>query len=515
MEKPIKVLIIESSIELINNLKEPYEKIFMLSGYEPDYFEATSLGEAKKIVKSDWPHVILCDMSLGQTNDGLLVIKSLREDFPDIFRILASGNDYSSRDVYAKKAFFDMYFDKSEIIGSKQGYLEERAQRFKELFKLNTCLKIDDTDANYKEDFKGNELREFNSLLAQATFTGHDADAHITPNTIKISKISGGFSGSKVYKLHAYNSDSGLESVTSVIKVSKTEYARLELNNYNKFVKWGLPYSWRVDVLGYAFTKSFGAIVYSFIPGEPGTDFNSLTHYLEIGDYQIATNVISRIFSTDTKRWYGDELVDENDINIVEHYNNRYFRGEEAKNISEKIFTTACADIFGKIPSGKTLEINNNITVTTPIIKLFSEPRGNYFSCICHGDLNSNNVIVSKDEKVIFIDFQETGRGHVFEDFVTIESSIRLLGQADIPTNWLSYLDDEIEFSRTGNTKQSKPLELIAKIRSLAFNNFPKASKSNYFYAVAIFHFRLLRANLTLTQKNKCVVAIIAALTRI
>ena len=61
------------------------------------------------------------------------------------------------------------------------------------------------------------------------------------------------------------NSKSGIICVPSVVKVSERAYAEQELENYHRFVKWGLPYTWRVDLLGHGMSKGYGAIAYSFI----------------------------------------------------------------------------------------------------------------------------------------------------------------------------------------------------------------------------------------------------------
>lgn len=516
--KPISIVIIDSNLKLVSKLENQYDKIFKKAGYEPNYFGATKHGEARKLIDEHKPHIVICDLSLGQDKDGYMIMRRIREEYPDIFRILASGVEYSVRLVHENKAFFDMFFDKTSILDSDIDYIDNRISVFKNLFRINTSLRIDEHSENLlvtKKDFKSSEIRELTSLLSQVTFTGHDADTKITPNAVKLDSISGGFSGSKVYKLITFNSKSKLESVSSVIKISKTAYAQEELDNYNKFVKWGLPYLWRVDVLGSGFTKNYGAVVYSFIPGKPGTDFNSLTYYLENGNYEIVDKVLNRIFSVDTQRWYGKQLIGDGQ-NIIQHYSKRYFRGPKAKSTSDNIFKKTCTSLFRTVEDAHKVTVNN-INFFSPMYKLFSiPPFETYKTCICHGDLNSNNVIVSNNEDVIFIDFQETGRGHVFEDFVTIESSVRLLGKSKEPEDWGEYLQEEIDFAKHNEGKGSKPFQLISEIRSLAFKNFPDAPKRNYHYAVAMFHFRLLRAkNLSQVQINKCVCAIIASISQI
>ncbi len=513
--KPLKVIVIESSIELAQRLESSYTTIFKRAGYEPQYVHNTTETGARKAIEVNWPHVLICDMSLGQESDGLLVVRNVRKEFPDLFCILASKAEYKPGTVFAKQAHFDLFFDKSELIGHNEKYVQFCAERFKHLFRLNTCLEIDEKNSAYRVDYKVAELRELNSLLSQVTFTSHDSDTQITPDTVRISKLTGGFSGSKVYKFNTFNSRSKLESVPAVLKVSEREWAVIELNNYHKFVKWGLPYTWRVDVLGSGTTKKFGAVAYSFIPGEPGVDFNSLTHYLEEGEYEIVSSVINKIFSPTMRRWYGDALI-EPAPNIIQHYRERYFRGAESKNTCQKEFTEICASVYGAVAKGTKLSVDG-IDIEEPVARLFGTPMltDTYLSCICHGDLNSNNVIVSNAKDVIFIDFQETGRGHVFEDFVTLESSVRLFGKASDPTNWHDYLKQEIAILPETAVALASPVALISSIRQLAADNFRDEPMAHYYYACAMFHFRLLRAQLSDVQKKKCVAAVIAALAHL
>lgn len=512
--KPLKVLVIESSVDLVSKLEPFYSEIVGTAGYDGKFFAATSDGEARKIIDGEWPHVVICDMSLGQESDGLLVLKQIRQDYPDLFMILASRAEYSPRNIFAKKAFFDMFIDKGELIGKNKVYIQHCVNNFSSLFRLNTSIKIDEGGSAYQGDYKSRgELRELNALLAQVTFTGHDTDTQITPDTVRISKLAGGLSGSKVYRFNSFNSRSKLESVPAVLKVSAHEWATAEINNYNKFVKWGLPYSWRVDVLGTGTTRKFGAVAYSFVPGEQGVDFNSLTYFLERGDYDITEGVIEKIFSPTMRRWYGDELL-ENKPNIVEHYLGRYFRASNAKVTSSKEFQSICATTFRANSYGTTVEVDG-VKFIEPTARLFGTPMDGFLSCICHGDLNSNNVIVSNAKDVIFIDFQETGRGHVFEDFVTMESSVRLFGKAQEPKDWHEYLAEERKIGGTSANAPTDQFALISKIRQLAARNFPNEPFLNYYYALAVFHFRLLRAGLTDVQKRKCSAALIAALTRI
>ena len=138
---------------------------------------------------------------------------------------------------------------------------------------------------------------------------------------------------------------------------------------------------------------------------------------------------------------------------------------------------------------------------------------GSFSSCICHGDLNSNNVMVAENDQAIFIDFQETGRGHVFEDFVTMEASVRLY-HGDDALKGQRLLDAERAI-RDGEDVAglSGPQKIASEIRRLARRNFPSESFATYYYASAAFNFRLLRiANLSPGQTERAVAAVLAAL---
>ena len=56
-----------------------------------------------------------------------------------------------------------------------------------------------------------------------------------------------------------------------------------EKENYLKYVKWYLPYTWRPELIGYAETKEIGALCYSFIYNDE-VSFKSLTEYIKEKD---------------------------------------------------------------------------------------------------------------------------------------------------------------------------------------------------------------------------------------
>jgi hypothetical protein len=509
--KILRAIFIEDDADLAERLKPHYRQLFVGCGYEVQFADAKGEPQARKAIERWDPHLLVCDLGFDREYAGLHLIRALRMNYPDLFVIGTSRGDYPPRTIDTRQPSFHMFIDKQALLGGNSKYIELARERFRQLFSLETEVRVSNIDSIRSDEFqKPAAKRELVALIRQIMFSGHYPDALLHPNEVALEPLSGGFSGSQVFKMISRNSTSGIISVPSVLKVSERKYAEEEFENYHRFVKWGLPYTWRVDVLGHGMSKNYGAIAYSFVLSDL-KKFEELTELLRRKEDSRALKVIGALFSPDMRRWYGDPLI-RKESNIVERYVGRYFRGEESKAISEKTFLDIAQARFGAKLVDNHIEIGGTRN-ELPSPTLFGYPMGEYSSCICHGDLNSNNVMVAENDNAILIDFQETGRGHVFEDFVTLEASIRLYyGDSTAKGSDLLEAERAIE---DGNDVAglSGSQYIIAEIRRLARRNFPSEPFEAYYYAVAAFNFRLLRLpNLSLGQSERIVAAIIAGL---
>lgn len=514
--KPLRVVIIESSELQIASLERAMRSFFNRCGYEPEFRSGTSEKQARTFVEEFSPHVIVCDLSFNDSNLGLVIIRSLKREYPDIYVICASKTELKSREVIAKRASFDQFLDKVQIVSASKGgvaedYIKFNANYFLNHFRKNTSFEIEFEGAPSLAQYKSRlERREIQAIFEQITFVDHDSDDQLTPTTGRLTALAGGLSGSSVVRLDAVNAKTGIQSVPAVVKISELEYAQREVRNYNRYVKWGLPYMWRVDVLGCGFSRKLGAVAYSFVLSGDNS-FNSLTELLHDEKYPQVEEVIKKLFSPKLRRWYGEELTRQEE-NINSRYIDRYFRGVESQAISEAKFRQIVEKAFHASFNNSHFSLFGK-HYWRPIEKLFGTENGGYSSCVCHGDLNSNNVIVADNDQVILIDFQETGRGHVFEDFVAMEAAIRLYAPQDAERDWQRWLEQEAAIAEGSDSSTLGPaMRLIAQIRRLAIQNFPNEPFANYHYAVAAYNFRLLRAKLSDDQARKCCSAIVAAL---
>lgn len=476
--------------EVQSQLRKHYLEIFGALKYQCKFYYFTDQNELLNHLENYLIHIFICDLSLGDSKNfrGLTLIQEVKTNWPQILCIGNTKTSVTYRQTNSKYPTFDIYVDKAKLISLDRRYLNQLIETFSKKFKMNTSIACS-PKSQFINLVASHDDVHLKYLISQITFTGHPHLDMVKIDDILLTPLSGGRSGSDVYKMETYSSDSKSPTVPAVLKISQREKAEIEIDNYHRYVKWTLPYTWRVDILGTGFTKLLGGISYSFIRSSAHS-FDSFTHYIENNDNNIINEVIDQVFSPNLKAWY--TLV-KDEQNINERYSKRYFhRG--SMNTEQNRFMLHTQKCFGGIVQTDKIMIDD-LEFPLPVEDLFGEPHGDYHSCICHGDLNSNNIIVAQNKEFIFIDFQDTGRGHVFEDFVTLEASIRLNFPQPDDLDPIEVLKCEM-FLTQKNRVRSNSSELynyIFKIRELAFQNFPMEEPRNYYYAVAAFNFRLLR----------------------
>ena len=271
-------------------------------------------------------------------------------------------------------------------------------------------------------------------LLRQIIFRGNQVDQRLQIDGIEFETPTGGRSSSLVVKAIIRTRNGG-KTIPAIIKISPRRLAEKEYTNYHQFVKWHLSHLFRVDVLGYGQTKEFGAIAYSFAFAEEGQS-DSVTRYIQQNRYKDLMCIIPKIFELSNRGWYHPSVVEEGNGGLINWYKKRLLdfgqeiEGESAMGISRQEFDAVILQVFG----GKFLEFNRTVEIEAeryPSYDQMSRKAPEKFqTCIVHGDFNSNNIIVSENtrgapDRFVYIDFQDTGRGHVFFDFVAFETSLR------------------------------------------------------------------------------------------
>jgi CheY-like chemotaxis protein/thiamine kinase-like enzyme len=511
----VKIAILENNVVKQVDVRDSYKNL-LEDFFSCEFIEFSDQNKLIEYIENNIVDIIVSDLSLGNKEDfnGLNLVRSIKDRYPEILVIGNSAGAPNYRQTSSKLPTFDIYIDKAKLfnMSSDSDYEKHIKDLIEIKFNKNIFVEIKE-DSEISEKFQNRENRDLTSIIQQCTYTGisNNKDNPFI-NYVTLRPLTGGRSESDVYKLTASLPDPQNDCLPAVLKISTHEKAKKELQNYNRFVKWLLPYTWRVDILGVGFTKKWGAICYSFVLSNQ-EKFDSLTYYIEKKNNDVIEHVYNQIFATDKQKWY--RIIREEE-SISKRYFERYFNcGDGTKETNS--FKTYIQQFFTD-----TMYDANEVTVDKqkypiPYDCLFTEKHNQkYAICIIHGDLNGNNIIISENKQILFIDFQDTGFGHVFEDFIALECSIRLSYPIEVnKSKSIDYLNFELNIENDFETSfDSKYKEHINNIRKLAFENFKTEDKKNYYYGLAAYAFRLLRLDLTDEQKIKITACLLSGLKK-
>ncbi len=508
--KTIKIGLLETNPATVTELRETYKAVFRSLGYEPAILHFDATEPLLVALEQENFHVLISDLSLGnkQTFNGLDFIRELRCQYPDMLFIGNTSGDLGYRVTETKAPNFHIFVDKSKLFENDTRYCARLKERIVRRFQKNTSIESVRIKGKKRDQFENST--EFRSILEQVTFTTHDPDSELSISHIEVTPLTAGKSGSRVYKLLAETPSNDFRFVPTVLKISSREDARTEHLNYKSYVQWVLPYLWRPELVNHGETRNHGAVLYSFVI-PPDEEFNALTKYIKNGSMPHVETAICNIFGASNRSWYNDSLVGIQE-NLNERYNTRYFYGRD-------ITDTAAKSVIRSLSADhKMSDCRNGVLIDGeeyphPFDQIFGRPFGAHKSCIQHGDLNSNNIIISDDaEKLIFIDFQDTGRGHVFEDFICFEYSLRLHlpFRKESAKSWLG----KEKLLANGKDCGSRYFGSILKVRELAFETFGKEKNDirAYMYGAASFGMRLMRmSELDERQKYRVSCAVVSS----
>jgi hypothetical protein len=205
--------------------------------------------------------------------------------------------------------------------------------------------------------------------------------------------------------------------------------------------------------------------------------------------------VLRRIFDPLRDTWYGPGLV-RTERDIARRYLDRYFTGPRSTAATEATLR-ACAARYFNARQRDGRYVIGRLSFPSPRATVFASDRKRpYRSCILHGDLNSDNIVVVDDDPAgaTVVDFEKTGRGHVHEDLIHVEASVRINYARD--ASFGEILEKERLIALAQRRPDNDPYSVsIRKIRDAAFRYFGRVEDdANYHFAVAAIGLRLMQA---------------------
>lgn len=469
--------------------------------YKSDSIEMQRAGSRTELqaLLTSRPHVAFIDNQhdAGPV-EGLQATAKLKRDHPDTLFCLVTTNPISAQSLGSYTPNPDVIIYKGQL--GEKTYDNYLGRKLRSLIKRSPFPLFDVGFDLHRDGPKlpdgGKPLTqaELHSILEQVVDTDGMSARATEFETARLDVIRGGFSGSGVYNLQITRAG-GRPNVPAILKISERAKANKEIENFRKYVKWRLPYLWRVDLLGTASTARFGAICYSPAMGGFSTPLPVNT-FIREGKLDVIDRVLQSVLHSDNQTWYSEQSQTEHDARDY-FKDERFYSSAPRREVLENNFYAYLRDNLTDTEADF-IDASDHIRIfgtRYPKIDrlIFNNEWGLVTECLCHGDMNGNNLLYAAGEAaVVFIDFQDTGYWHVFRDFVSFECSVRLehpRGEAeeDLFVLFKRCLGRERTLAAddwTGkNVHAGDYTEQVARVRGAAHSNFPDEPKALYLIA--------------------------------
>lgn len=338
---------------------------------------------------------------------------------------------------------------------------------------------------------------ELESIVSQVCYTGGGVDENIIEE-VKLEPLLGGKSDAAVTVLSVRNKFGSFQ-VPSVLKLMRREAAYQEAHNHAKYVKWVLPYRWRVDVIGKGYTADFGAVCYSFAHGGAGQP-ETLDRLIGDGQFDRVRDVMVQVFDPKKQAWYSQSSPNGSEkiaLNVFLGGCAPYFvpsadeieRERQVREHVKKIEQYDDVELLRDEASGR-VRIGPYDFATGSLVSQFLGIRdiADTVICLSHGDLNAANILVpEKSNDFSFIDFQHTGYHHRARDFCSLEGSIRTRIPPDGAEDFVDLIGLEVEAWKRVEDRSISTSAATSLVDSLRCCYFKNHKSSGLEFAMASF----------------------------
>lgn len=451
MGRKIRILIVDDDQRLLSRLKLWLES-------KEDGFTVITVDTADKaltIADQEWLHVAIIDIllkpNIDQDRSGFDLARKMWEGIPKIF--LTTLTDYGS----TKEAGFGMtghgvvgYVDK-----------EEGEQRLLKVIRetvatLNLGLAVQWHNYSPRllvEMLKGSRAKSETERTAAAEelenlfcYSFRNAKSpESSPKSIELIDVKRGKGGCAVARIRPTLSE-GLGAAT-MVKFGPRATIEREWKNYEDYVRDHLDFGSTTVKDEPAKTLHLGAIKYSFIGGEEIV--GSLQDFYPKATSRELDRLFTHIFDGVCKNWFeGRRRPKEHE----QQNSDTWYRSANSLNLSDakhiQELKTAVERLLQPadnpyavnlkkegehhiklnlgsfdelLPNPMAIAIANG-TADMRMQEVLTPPS---LISITHGDLNAENILVSKDIRAFLIDFYKTGLSPIFRDFVALESILK------------------------------------------------------------------------------------------
>ena len=296
-----------------------------------------------------------------------------------------------------------------------------------------------------------------------------------------VDSLHGGYSA-QTFQVTSFDHEDRKMRPT-VLKIANRNLITRESERCKQFA---LPYIFNNSavVLGAEYYGETGALRYNFVGiGGESSQLKWLTHYYQQSDISFLEPLFDKVFLQILKPWYGQPVM-KTIFPFRDHDPTFTFFPHIYQTVND-LFSISADKKYIAIPE-ESQPILNPYWFLKHEFARRRDWSMEYFTGICHGDLNMQNILLDENMNVYLIDFSETKPRSVISDFARLEA-IFLIDNAPLEneTDMVDYLHfihgfyksdnlndiPEINYTGKHRGKVSKNAALTLKMRKYAFDS--------------------------------------------
>lgn len=519
-----RLLIVDNDSNVLIALKNSLSR----EGYE--IYAARNAEDAKKSIELIQPHVAIIDIRLRDDDDpldqsGFDLITEINEHYKHAMRIIGLTGSPGRSTVSIATGLVSQFVlkdhesrnvDSNELVNKIEAAREELGINlsldieFKEplsLLGLVEMIKAYKNLSNEKRERVSIELEELIRKLFRRELK------------VKGTYIYPGKGGSGVVLMRPIVE--GTKGHNFVVKFGSRQNIAIELNNYNLYVKpfTGNHSTQLIDISDKPVeTLNLGGLKFSFagMSVDEPRDFYEFYRDSKVTEAQICTS-LEYLFHETCESWYKAkrDWPNKDQDALASAYESQLSLSTLDK---QQELVKSCEQLLtGESFHGITFKFHNRDHIRVQLGELdmllpspleflknnrtkFPIPK---FECRTHGDLNSRNMFIDKDNKVWLIDFFKTKWGPLLRDFGELECVIKFelmdtnnfISLYEFEKSLLSpsRFDMSIEFvNRFHIAELNKARNIITMLRQLAQEQFESLEIREYYASIFFYSLKML-----------------------
>ncbi|HUU75872.1 MAG TPA: anti-sigma factor antagonist [Methanoregulaceae archaeon] len=244
---------------------------------------------------------------------------------------------------------------------------------------------------------------------------------HHDCSEVRLFPISGGYSGSLVFRDDAYDRR-GRREMPFVLKLDSWENISAEIEGYEGHVKRYIQNN-ATQIIQHERSGDYGGILYTFvgINGPQSRIFSLEDFYLSHSPQEVLA-VFDILFRKVLGAWYGQPRL--RYLPLYQVYAN-IFNYQAVAEWAESRYGISSRDEYIDLPHGMGRSINPLYFIEHIVPERLTSDWNVYEGSV-HGDLNMKNVLMDEEKNMWLIDFAMTGHSHILRDVAKLESVLKM-----------------------------------------------------------------------------------------